>query len=53
MAKPNYSFEKKQRELAKKKKQDEKLAKKQAARDLGQAESAPPTDSDPSSGGGR
>jgi hypothetical protein len=32
MAKPNYSFEKKQRELAKKKKQDEKLAKKQAAR---------------------
>ena len=43
MAKPNYSFEKKQRELA----------KKQAARDLGQAESAPPTDSDPSSGGGR
>lgn len=30
MAKPNYSFEKRQRELAKKKKQDEKLAKKQA-----------------------
>ncbi|HWI23776.1 MAG TPA: hypothetical protein VNS59_02515 [Lysobacter sp.] len=33
MAKPNYSFEKKQRELAKKKKQDEKAAKKQAARE--------------------
>lgn len=32
-AKPNYSFEKRQRELAKKKKQDEKLAKKQAERD--------------------
>jgi len=30
LAKPNYSFEKRQRELAKKKKQDEKLAKKQA-----------------------
>ncbi|HEY4556518.1 MAG TPA: hypothetical protein VIG68_08830 [Lysobacter sp.] len=30
MAKPNYSFEKRQRELAKKKKQDEKLARKQA-----------------------
>ena len=30
MAKPNYSFEKRQRELAKKKKQDEKDAKKRA-----------------------
>lgn len=30
MAKPNYSFEKRQREIAKKKKQDEKLAKKQS-----------------------
>ena len=40
-----------QRELAKKKKQDEKLAKKQAARDSGQAESPPPADSDPSGGG--
>ncbi|MGH8089948.1 MAG: hypothetical protein ACREO6_00665 [Rudaea sp.] len=28
--KPNYNFEKRQRELAKKKKQDEKLAKKRA-----------------------
>ena len=34
MAKPNYSFEKRQREIAKKKKQDEKLAKKQSAKDL-------------------
>src|SRR5690606_16336921 len=33
MAKPNYSFEKRQREIAKKKKQDDKAAKKQAARD--------------------
>ena len=53
MAKPNYSFEKKQREIAKKKKQDEKLAKKQATREPGQAENAPPADTDPSSGGGR
>lgn len=29
MAKPNYSFEKKQKELAKKKKKQEKLQKKQ------------------------
>ncbi len=33
MAKPNYSFEKKQREIAKKKKQDEKTARKQAAKE--------------------
>lgn len=33
MAKPNYSFEKRQREIAKKKKQDEKNAKKQAAKE--------------------
>ena len=33
MAKPNYSFEKRQRELAKKKKKDEKDAKKRAERD--------------------
>lgn len=31
MAKPNYAFEKRQRELAAKKKKDEKLARKQAA----------------------
>jgi hypothetical protein len=33
LAKPNYSFEKRQREIAKKKQQDEKQAKKKAARD--------------------
>jgi hypothetical protein len=33
VAKPNYSFEKRQREIAKKKKQDEKQAKKQSAKD--------------------
>ena len=42
MAKPNYSFEKRQRELAKKKKKDEKDAKKRAERDAARpdAESA-------------
>ena len=43
MAKPNYSFEKRQREIAKKKKQDEKAAKKQSSKD---AEN-PPTGSAP------
>ena len=33
LAKPNYSFEKRQREIAKKKQQDEKQAKKKAARE--------------------
>jgi hypothetical protein len=33
LAKTNYSFEKRQRELAKKKQQDEKQAKKKASRD--------------------
>lgn len=37
MAKPNYSFEKRQRELAKQKKQDEKDAKKRAERDAAKA----------------
>ncbi|MGY1424559.1 hypothetical protein [Lysobacter sp. A289] len=32
MAKPNYSFEKRQREIAKKKKKEEKLARKQPAK---------------------
>jgi len=35
LAKPNYSFEKRQREIAKKKQQDEKQAKKRAARENG------------------
>ncbi|MBE1162552.1 hypothetical protein [Dyella acidiphila] len=34
MPKVNYSFEKRQREIAKKKKQDTKQAKKVAARDV-------------------
>ena len=33
MAKPNFSYEKRQRELAKKKKQDEKAEKKRAERE--------------------
>jgi hypothetical protein len=32
MAKPNYNFEKRQREIAKKKQQDEKRLKKQRAK---------------------
>lgn len=43
MAKPNYSFEKKQRELAKKKKQDEKLARKQASKESGAGTASPAT----------
>lgn len=45
MAKTNYSFEKRQRELAKKKQQDEKQAKKKASRDgakPGEVERDPP-----------
>jgi hypothetical protein len=37
-AKPNYNFDKRQRDLAKKKKQDEKLAKKRAKSDSRNAE---------------
>ncbi len=44
MAKPNYSFEKRQRELAKKKKQDEKQAKKQAAKEAANPGSATRSD---------
>lgn len=50
MAKPNYSFEKRQREIAKKKQQDEKQAKKRAARegakpdDLAEPVPQPPRD---------
>ncbi|MGO4702046.1 hypothetical protein [Dyella sp. 2RAB6] len=42
MAKTNYSFEKRQRELAKKKKQDEKQAKKVGSRDEPKAEPTTP-----------
>ncbi|HEY9541026.1 MAG TPA: hypothetical protein VIR05_05265 [Luteimonas sp.] len=37
MAKPNYSFEKRQREIAKKKKQDLKDARKREAREAAKA----------------
>jgi hypothetical protein len=40
LAKPNYSFEKRQRELAKKKQQDEKQAKKKATRENANRSSA-------------
>lgn len=40
LAKPNYSFEKRQRELAKKKKKEAKAAKKQD-RDAARSEDAP------------
>ena len=42
LAKPNYGFEKRQRELAKKKKQDEKDARKREARAAAAATPAPP-----------
>lgn len=50
MAKPNYSFEKRQREIAKKKKQDEKLAKKQSAKDAANPSGIPGQDDMPSQG---
>lgn len=51
MAKPNYSFEKRQREIAKKKKQDEKLARKQAAKDAANPNAAAAADRDPANPG--
>lgn len=48
MAKPNYGFEKRQRELAKKKKQDEKNARKREARNAGPGGDATMPDSAPS-----
>ena len=47
MAKPNYKFDKRQRDLAKQKKQEEKRQKKlakKAAETAGEAGSAPPAD---------
>jgi hypothetical protein len=41
MAKPNYSFEKRQREIAKKKKTEEKEAKKLAQREAAKNGDAP------------
>ena len=49
MAKPNYSFEKRQRELAKKKKKEEKLREK-AERKPGSDAGNPP-DEGPAAGG--
>ena len=56
MAKPNYSFEKRQREIAKKKEKDEKDARKRQARDAakpgsGSEETAADDSSGPSSAG--
>ncbi|AWV07543.1 hypothetical protein [Marilutibacter maris] len=42
--KPNYSFEKRQRELAKQKKKDEKDAKKRAQREAAQGETPASSD---------
>jgi hypothetical protein len=45
MAKPNYSFEKHQREMAKKKKLAEKEAKKRAQREAAKGSDVPKADS--------
>ena len=50
MAKPNYSFEKRQREQAKKKKQDEKQSKKQAAKEAANPGTTSDRDNNPSAG---
>lgn len=48
MAKPNYSFEKRQRELAKKKKKEEKRQQKlKAKEELAQGEQPATTDDEP------
>lgn len=44
MAKPNYSYEKRQRELAKKKKQEEKRLKKIEAKQLGPHDGSDPAE---------
>ena len=46
MAKPNYSYEKRQKEIAKKKKQEEKRLKKLAAKDDRQQEETGRSESD-------
>ena len=46
MAKPNYSFEKRQRELAKKKKKEEKRLLKLKLKEEGAQDQAPPTTED-------
>jgi hypothetical protein len=47
MAKPNYNFEKRQREIAKKKQQDEKRLKKQRAKAEANPSETPPADPAP------
>jgi hypothetical protein len=52
MAKPNYSFEKRQRELAKQKKKAEKEAEKAARKRAGtETEGTPPPSDEPPAGG--
>ncbi|HEY9547554.1 MAG TPA: hypothetical protein VIR56_16195 [Solimonas sp.] len=46
MAKPNYSFEKRQKELAKKKKKEEKEQRKAAAKAAGNPEPVEDADTD-------
>ena len=50
LAKPNYSFEKRQREIAAKKQKDEKLAKKKEAREAAKAANQPAGERSPSDG---
>jgi hypothetical protein len=53
-AKPNYNFEKRQRDIAKKKKQDEKLQKKRAKSAANEPEgTGAATPSEPSVSGGK
>ena len=49
MAQPNYQYEKRQRDLAKKKKQEEKRLKKVSERKVEPGEQAPPAE--PAEGG--
>ena len=50
LAKPNYSFEKRQREIAAKKQKDEKMAKKKEAREAAKAATHPAGERTPSEG---
>ena len=47
MAKPNYSFEKRQKEIAKKKKQEEKMAEKRLRKANPEGEQLPADEFDP------
>jgi len=51
MATPNYNYEKRQRELAKKKKKEEKLKDREARKNSPEGEFAPDTDHGPSPDG--